>query len=268
MLYGNAALGYLNFLHGVNPISTVMLTNMYDYGAEKPCDEMYHGWFGDGTIYDNAQSSLYGPAPGYQPGGFNPNYQPDPSYGGTIEPPQFQPSLKSYKDWNTSWPENSWEITETSISNQGSYIKLLSKFVELPPCIMTVASGEDNALGSLRAAIACAEDGDTIRIDLNPGDTIELLTQLVIDKDLVLLNENGGHAPVYALGPGIGIEIEAGAEVHFFDLLLGGTGSTVLSNDGTVHLHDCRVDASEVTGTAVLNGSEGRVYGVMEINDQ
>src|SRR5688572_10242168 len=167
--YRNAALGYINFLHGLNPVSTVMLTNMYDAGAEKSANEMYHSWFADGTVYDNAITSLHGPPPGYQPGGFNPYFTPDPAYGGTIIPPQFQPSLKSYKDWNTSWPENSWEITETSISNQGSYVKLLSKFVP-PPCVRTVTSSIDQGQSTLRQAISCAGIGDTIKLDLPPGD--------------------------------------------------------------------------------------------------
>lgn len=123
--YINAAESYLHFLHGANPINKVMLTNMGDYGAENSCDEMYHAWFGDGTDYDNAQTSLYGPPPGYVTGGFNPAFVPAQGY---ISPPQDQPHQKSYKDWNTSWPENSWELTEPAIYNQSSYIKLLSKF--------------------------------------------------------------------------------------------------------------------------------------------
>ncbi|MBK8567129.1 MAG: glycoside hydrolase family 9 protein [Saprospiraceae bacterium] len=123
--YLNAAENYVHFLHGANPINKLMLTNMGDYGAEKSCDEMYHAWFGDGTVYDNAQTSLYGPPPGYLTGGFNPNFVPAQGY---ISPPQGQPHQKSYKDWNTSWPENSWELTEPAIYSQAAYIKLVSKF--------------------------------------------------------------------------------------------------------------------------------------------
>src|SRR5690606_27351864 len=60
-LFSNACLGYLNFLHGVNPISTVMLSNMNSAGAEKSANEIYHSWFGDGTIYDHALNSPLGP---------------------------------------------------------------------------------------------------------------------------------------------------------------------------------------------------------------
>lgn len=128
-LYNDVSSGFLHYIHGVNPVGIAMLTNMYGAGAERPANEMYHGWFGDGTAFDNAIKSEYGPAPGYVTGGMNKNYHPDAQYGGTISPPEHQPVQKAYKDWNTSWPENSWEITEPAIYYQASYIKLLSKFV-------------------------------------------------------------------------------------------------------------------------------------------
>ncbi len=127
--YSNAAESYIHFLHGVNPINKAMLSNMGDYGAEGSCDEIYHAWFGDGTDYDNAQTSPIGPPPGYMTGGFNKNFVPDPACNCVISPPQNQPIQKSYKDWNTSWPENSWELTEPAIYTQAAYLKLLSKFV-------------------------------------------------------------------------------------------------------------------------------------------
>ncbi len=123
--FKNAALGYLHYLHGVNPLGKMMLTNMSNFGGENSCNEMYHGWFGDGTDYDNAQTSLYGPPPGFVTGGANPNFSPANGY---ISPPQDQPIQKSYKDWNTSWPENSWEITEPAIYYQAAYIQLLSAY--------------------------------------------------------------------------------------------------------------------------------------------
>lgn len=126
--YRNAAEGYVHFMHGVNPLNLVMMTNMYDYGAENTCNEMYHGWFGDGTQYDNALTSPIGPPPGYIPGGFNQYFVPDGACGCTISPPQNQPTQKSFKDWNTSWPENSWELTEPAIYTQAAYTQLLSKF--------------------------------------------------------------------------------------------------------------------------------------------
>jgi len=131
--YRAAAAGYLHYLHGVNPLAQVYLSNMATYGAEKSVPEFYHSWFNDGTDWDNVHDSLYGPAPGFLVGGPNTNYVPDASYGGTIEPPQNQPAQKAYRSWNTGWPENSWQITENHIPCQSAYVKLLSKFVPTAP---------------------------------------------------------------------------------------------------------------------------------------
>jgi len=128
--YRNAAAGYIHYLHGVNPLTIAYLSNMYEHGADFCANEMYHSWFGDGTIYDNALTSPNGPAPGYVTGGANKNFQPDSAYTGLrLAPPMDQPPQKSYKDWNTSWPENSWELTEPAIYTQAAYVFLLSRFV-------------------------------------------------------------------------------------------------------------------------------------------
>ncbi len=125
--YRAAAEGFLHYLHGTNPLGLVFLTNMNAYGAEKSCNEMYHGWFGDGTVYDNASTSPKGPPPGYLTGGVNPSFAPDGSYAGPpLVPPMNQPVQKSYLDWNTSWPQNSWQITEPAIYYQAAYLRLLA----------------------------------------------------------------------------------------------------------------------------------------------
>lgn len=118
--------GYIHYLHGVNPMSMVFLSNMGYFGAENYVNEIYHQWFADDTEWDHALNSAKGPAPGYLTGGPNREYSPAE---GVIAPPQNQPIQKSYKDWNTVWPDKSWEITEPAIYYQAAYIKLLSKFV-------------------------------------------------------------------------------------------------------------------------------------------
>ena len=83
------------------------------------------------------------PASGYLTGGPNPSYDWDgccPSGCGSagnnaictsepISPPKGQPAQKSYKDFNTGWPLDSWSVTEPSDGYQVAYIRLLSKFV-------------------------------------------------------------------------------------------------------------------------------------------
>jgi hypothetical protein len=141
---GNAALTYIHYIHGVNPLNMVYLSSMYDFGGDNCVNEFYHSWFCNGSEkWDRVGESIFGPAPGYLTGGPNPRYNWDRCCPGgcgaeesnnmclseSISPPRNQPEQKSYKDFNTSWPLNSWEITENSCSYQTRYIRLLSKFV-------------------------------------------------------------------------------------------------------------------------------------------
>jgi len=142
----DAALGYIHYLHGVNPLNMVYLSNMYRHGGDNCVNEFYHSWFCNGSAkWDRVGRSQYGPAPGYLTGGPNPSYNwAECCPGGcgsatnnaacvseTISPPRNQPKQKSYKDFNTSWPLNSWEITENSCGYQVNYLRLLSKFVDI-----------------------------------------------------------------------------------------------------------------------------------------
>ncbi len=140
-----AALEFIHYIHGRNPFSMVYLSNMYKYGGKNCVNEFYHSWFSNNSPrWDRAGKSTYGPAPGFLTGGPNPSYNWDgccPSSCGSasnnamcfsesIEPPKIQPNQKSYKDFNTSWPLNSWSVTENSCGYQINYIRLLSKFAD------------------------------------------------------------------------------------------------------------------------------------------
>jgi len=125
----------IHYYHGVNPITKVYLSNMAGFGAENSVNEIYHTWFADGTDYDNVQSSLYGPAPGFIPGGPNQNY----SFDGNT-PPYGQPSQKSYADFNTGWPDASWEITEPAIYYQAAYIRMLANYASAEAVLPVVLS--------------------------------------------------------------------------------------------------------------------------------
>lgn len=135
-----AAARYVHYIHGVNPLGLVYLSNMAEVGAERSVTQFYHTWFGDGTPWDEVGVSEHGPAPGFLAGGPNPSY----SWDGCCEtgscgvscgaappsPPALQPPMKSYMQFNDSWPLNSWAVTENSNGYQVEYIRLLSKFVE------------------------------------------------------------------------------------------------------------------------------------------
>lgn len=133
---GRQAAGYLeraestvHYFHGVNPLAMVQLTNMYSLGATRSANEIFHSWFWHGTEWDSAKDSRCGPAPGFVPGGPNRNAVQD-GVPESIAPPAGQPPQKSYRDWNTPWPEASWAVTEPGIYYQAAYIRLLSAFVK------------------------------------------------------------------------------------------------------------------------------------------
>lgn len=121
-LYREVAEEYLHYYHGRNATAFCYLTQSQLFGADKSITEIYHGWFHHGTPLDA------NPAPGFLAGGPNQFFSPDASYGGTIEPPQNQPPMKAYRDWNTSWPQNSWEVTENSTGYQSRHILLNAAF--------------------------------------------------------------------------------------------------------------------------------------------
>ncbi|WP_203256524.1 glycoside hydrolase family 9 protein [Hyunsoonleella ulvae] len=135
-----AAERYIHYIHGVNPLNLCFLSNMSAYGSEHSVAEFYHTWFADGTDWDNINNDTFGPAPGFLVGGPNPSYDwdgccPSGCSGFTCDSNQRdrlrnQPHQKSYDQFNTSWPMNSWEITENSNGYQTAYIRLLSKFVQ------------------------------------------------------------------------------------------------------------------------------------------
>ena len=121
-LYEAKALGVLHYLHGVNPLNLVYLTNMAEFGAERSASQMWHDWFADGTVWDDALTSERGPAPGYMTGG------PNAAYSGQATPPAGEPAQKAYRDWN-SGSGQPWEITEPAIYYQAAYIRLLANFL-------------------------------------------------------------------------------------------------------------------------------------------
>ncbi len=126
--YIQRAAHHLHYFHGVNPLGMVMLSNMYELGGDHCVNQIYHTWFADGTDWDHALDSPDGPPPGYVTGGPNKDFSVT-----TMSPPSGQPPMKSYLDFNSGWPDNSWEITEPAIYSQAGYIRLLAAFVTGDP---------------------------------------------------------------------------------------------------------------------------------------
>jgi endoglucanase len=132
-----AAERYVHYLHGVNPLGIVYLSNMASAGAFKSASTFFHSWFADKSRWDEVSASSPGPAPGFLVGGPNPSYDWDGQCPGNAQcpsarptPPYGQPAQKSYANFNDSWPVNSWSVTENSDGYQVAYLRLLSKFVK------------------------------------------------------------------------------------------------------------------------------------------
>jgi endoglucanase len=145
----SAAMGYLHYIHGVNPLGLVYLTNMKSAGAEHSASTMFHSWFAHGTRWGRVSAAMPGPPPGYLVGGPNPGFSLEKCcsaaagtegyrcYGAAAfsfcshgyAPPLGQPALKSYRQFNEGWPANSWEVTEPSTGYQAQYIRVLAKYI-------------------------------------------------------------------------------------------------------------------------------------------
>ncbi|MEL6811248.1 MAG: glycoside hydrolase family 9 protein [Bacteroidota bacterium] len=129
----------IHYFHGVNPQGIVYLSNMYEAGAERSVNEIYHSWFADGTDYDNALTSPIGPAPGFISGGANSQFSVT-----TLIPPSGQPEQKSYLDFNDGFPNNSWEISEPAIYYQAAYIRLLANRTDAGAILSSADAEVDN----------------------------------------------------------------------------------------------------------------------------
>jgi endoglucanase len=178
-----AAENFVHYIHGVNPFNLVYLSNMYGFGADNSVNEFFHSWFTNGSAkWDRVGTSQYGPAPGFLTGGPNPFYTWDgccPSgcgssnnnslcYSESISPPLGQPKQKSYKDFNTSWPLNSWSVTENSCGYQLNYIRLLARF--LP--VQYDCSGTYNGTASYDACGVCSGGNTGIVPAAGSGDCV------------------------------------------------------------------------------------------------
>jgi hypothetical protein len=70
-MYRQAALEYVQYLHGANPLSWVYFTNSQEAGAKNPVTRAYNAWWGTDYLTGNDQ----GPAPpGVLTGGANQYY--------------------------------------------------------------------------------------------------------------------------------------------------------------------------------------------------
>src|SRR5262249_17976452 len=87
-----AASEYVHYIHGVNPLGMVYLTNMAPAGASHSAATMFHGWFAHGTRWQQVAEQLPGPPPGFLVGGANPQFSVD----ACCHAPAGSPAYRSY----------------------------------------------------------------------------------------------------------------------------------------------------------------------------
>lgn len=138
-----AAERYAHYLHGVNPLGLVYLSNMDAEGATRSVTRFFHTWFAKGSKWDAPGVSPYAAPPGFLVGGPNAGYSWDaccPSKCGSRatnekcgaappSPPAGQPAQKAYRDFNDGWPLDSWSLSENDVGYQAHYVRLLARFV-------------------------------------------------------------------------------------------------------------------------------------------
>jgi spore coat protein A len=130
---------------------------------------------------------------------------------------------------------------------------------EVRPCVL-VTHALDDTPGSLRYAIACAEEGDTIYFDpLLAGDTIHVFDSLMIDKDLTIWNINPGAVTINGGSTDHLMEVAPGTNVVLKNLnLISGSGENgrTIRNYGTLTLDGIDIIdlvVNPLTGHSVYN---------------
>lgn len=264
-----AAETFIHYIHGVNPMNLVYLSNMYAYGGESCVNEFYHSWFTNGSaLWDRVETSAYGPPPGFLAGGPNPGYNWDgccPSGCGSaannaictsesLAPPKDQPAQKSYKDFNTSWPLNSWEVTENSNSYQINYIRLLSKFIQADyDC-----SGTLGGSAFFDACNRCAGGTTGMTPSTDPSKCTDVITAIFESEDIdIQIYPNPTSGTIY---------IETHRHDEYAVEVISAVGKKIISSfhsgSTTIHLGD---EGQGVFIVIVKYGNEGKVKKIVKL---
>jgi hypothetical protein len=137
-----------------------------------------------------------------------------------------------------------------------------------PVICHTVLSPLNDGLGSLRAAVACAQSGDTIVLSLNPADTIELSDNpIVISKSLVILSPSTTKRIVKAPGAMPAFIISAGKQVTFKTMEIEGS-DVLIENHGYLILLAADLRKTSATPSPpVMNYGHATVRGFVSIKE-
>jgi hypothetical protein len=135
-----------------------------------------------------------------------------------------------------------------------------------PVICKTVLSPLNAGLGSLRAAVACAQPGDTITIALNPGDTIVLTgAPIIINKNLVIRSVSTDKRAIKAPGTMPVFNVASGKALTLQSLYMQGT-DVVVENHGSLILLSSEIKKTSASASSpVMNYGQATVKGTVHV---
>ena len=144
-----------------------------------------------------------------------------------------------------------------------------------PATAITVTNGNDSGPGSLRQALADANDGDTINFD--PSVNIVMLTtaELVITKSITIsaspqmvtvARASQTEFRIFHVMPGHSVEID-GLTISGGHIT-GDNGGGILNDNSTLTIAHCTVSGNAIVSAKYVNNTGGGIYnsGTMTLN--
>jgi predicted outer membrane repeat protein len=144
-----------------------------------------------------------------------------------------------------------------------------------PATTITVTNGNDSGPGSLRQALADANDGDTINFDPSVGTVTLTTAELAIDKSLTLsgapqmvtvVRSSQTEFRIFHVMPGHSVEIN-GLTISFGHIT-SDNGGGILNDNSTLTIAHCTVNGNALVSGSSANNSGGGIYnsGTMTLN--
>ena len=189
---------FLHYIHGLNSLNMLYMSNMYLYGGEHSVVQMYHAWFSYGTDWGNNdlyygrpesvvdslfpyfisdnRTSTYGPPPGILVGGPNKNYDgSETPPAGQVYPHRF------YRDWGVhAVAEKSFQVNESSNAYTSAYIALASSFVNsdvsgatLPSVSFIDPSHNDTVQEIVNISVSASDDEGVFKVEFYVDNNLE-----------------------------------------------------------------------------------------------
>ncbi len=136
-----------------------------------------------------------------------------------------------------------------------------------PATTITVTNGNDSGPGSLRQALADANDGDTINFDASVGTVILTTAELAIDKSVTLsgapqmvtvVRSSQTEFRIFHVMPGHSVEIN-GLTISGGHIT-GDNGGGILNDNSTLTIAHCTVNGNAIVSASFANNFGGGIH--------